>query len=147
MGHSKVSQKSGKSILVIEDDRNFSYALSSALTEAGYQVVTSARPNEALVKLARQKFSCILLDLQLENYSGLKVIQQVRHVNSADTFNFETPIILMSGQLQPDVIHQCRDKVQAILAKPFDLDVILAKVDELATTDTDSTQGQSKRVV
>jgi ActR/RegA family two-component response regulator len=60
--------------------------------------------SEGLMKLNNQKFSCVLLDLQLEKHSGLKLIQQVRNPNSTKQLNADTPIILMSGYLKGDVV-------------------------------------------
>lgn len=122
----------GGAVLIIEDDVDFAKALGDSLKSAGYQIVTSNRPNEAMVKLHRQKFACILVDLQLESYSGLKVIQQVRHPMAKDTLNHDTPILLMSGALNSETIRATAGKVQAVMAKPFDLDAILLKVSEIA---------------
>jgi len=121
-----------KFILIIEDDLYFAQALNEALTELGYIVMTSGRPSDALVKLKNQKFNCVLLDLQLPGSSGIKVMQQMRGTTNIEPLNMSTPIILMSGHLEVESVKAAAGKVQAVLAKPFDLSSILAKVQQLA---------------
>ncbi|MGE4130833.1 MAG: response regulator [Bdellovibrionales bacterium] len=120
-----------KWILVVEDDPDFSESLKLSLTQKGFSVIVSPKVGDALTKLNNQKFLCVLLDLRLEDNSGLKIVQQLRHPNAKDSFNFATPIILVSGALEPDVIKSVATKVQAILAKPFKTDVLVAKINEL----------------
>ena len=124
-----------KSILVVEDDPSFSEALRDSLVNAGFSVVLAARFSEALHKTNNQRFSCILMDLQLETGSGLQAIQLIRKGTAKEGLNYETPIILMSGHLEADIIKAAAGKVQAVMAKPFNTESILAKVKELTAKD------------
>ena len=121
-----------KTILIVEDDPYLSRALSVALVETGYAIVLASRFSDAIYKTNNQRFSCILMDLQIEMGSGLKVIQQIRDP-SKQGINFETPIILMSGHLEADIIKAAAGKVQAVIAKPFNTASVLEKISDLTT--------------
>jgi DNA-binding response OmpR family regulator len=123
-----------KTILIVEDDALLSQALSDTLITAEYSVVSATRLSDALHKTNNQRFACILVDLQLESGSGLNVIQQIRNETAKQSLNFKTPIILMSGYLEPDVIRGIANKVQGVLAKPFDVGAILSKIHELTSS-------------
>ncbi len=126
-----------RSILVIEDDPHLAQALRDSLVQSGFTVVTATRFSEALQKTSNQRFLCILTDLQLETGSGLKVIQSLRNETSKG-LNFDTPVILMSGHLEPEVIKAAAGKVQAILAKPFDVNAIITKIHEITDSKVES---------
>ncbi|MBK7963787.1 MAG: response regulator [Bdellovibrionales bacterium] len=109
-----------KWILLVEDDKAFADLLMADLVKiSDFKMIWAKTLPEGMTKLNNQKFSCILLDLQLEKHSGLKLIQQVRNPNATKQLNADTPIILMSGYLKGDVVVSVATLVQGIIAKPF----------------------------
>ena len=89
-------------ILIIEDDPGFNSILQKSLVQKGYKILSSVSVIEAKAKLRNQKFDCILLDLHLEGGSGESIISTIRG-NKKDA-NFASPVIVMSGFLEPDVV-------------------------------------------
>jgi len=65
------------SLLLIDDDTVFSATLARSLTRRGLTVTTAADASEAMQLLDRQTFDLILLDLNLNGESGLKLLSQI----------------------------------------------------------------------
>ncbi|MBL7671230.1 MAG: response regulator [Bdellovibrionaceae bacterium] len=127
-----------KWILLVEDDKAFADLLMADLVKiSDFKMIWAKTLPEGMTKLNNQKFSCILLDLQLEKHSGLKLIQQVRNPNATKQLNADTPIILMSGYLKGDVVVSVATLVQGIIAKPFKPTDVIQKIrDAIDGTDT-----------
>ena len=115
-------------ILIIEDDRAFSAAIEESLKEKGFRTVNASYVSDALAKLRRQKFECILLDLKLERGgNGQEVIQQVRR--DPKGFNYKTPIIVISGFLTKEFVLELGPTGIYILAKPFSPQDLMKRLD------------------
>ncbi|MDB5968115.1 MAG: histidine kinase [Hydrocarboniphaga sp.] len=66
-------------ILAIEDDLRFSTILRDLVHEMGFQFVAAHSANEGLAAVAAYRPSAILLDINLPDYSGLGVLDQLKH--------------------------------------------------------------------
>lgn len=64
-------------LLLVDDDTVFSATLARSLTRKGMTVCTAADASEALQILHQQSFDLILLDLNLNGESGLKLLSQI----------------------------------------------------------------------
>ena len=113
-------------ILIAEDDPQFLDALAARLSLEGFRVMKAAKLSEALIKLSNQRFDCLLLDLRFGNSSSESLIHQIRSDKSH--FNFKTPILLMSGFLEKDLIVRVGREVTRFLVKPFDIEVMVSEV-------------------
>ena len=116
-------------ILIVEDDASFGTAVLGTLKNRKYQVMLASKVGEAVAKLKNQKFDCILLDMHLETASGESIINNLR--SSKKDINHETPIIVMSGFLEPEVIKRIVRHVQGMLVKPFKPDVLIDKMETI----------------
>ena len=66
-------------ILVVEDDRAFAAILRDLAHEMGFQCVVTHSANEGLAAAEEFNPSAILLDVNLPDYSGLGVLDQLKH--------------------------------------------------------------------
>ena len=114
--------KRGATILVVDDERETTYALQRNLMAHGYTVVMAMSGEEALEVISQQRPDLLLLELLLPGISGLEVCQRVRAVSNL-------PIIVLS------VKDSERDKVEALdigaddyVSKPFGLNEVLARM-------------------
>jgi len=64
-------------LLIIDDDVAFASVLARSLTRRGYQVRHAANPEAALVDVAAEAPSQIILDLNLAGESGLRLLPQL----------------------------------------------------------------------
>lgn len=81
-------------ILVVENDRTLSVALRDSLTAQGYEVMVAVSGEEGL-KVARQEQpDLIILDLMLEQLTGIDVLREIRKDKGWGT---QVKIVVLSG--------------------------------------------------
>ena len=101
-------------ILVVDDDRGLSLALSTLLKAVGHAVETAGDGPDALALLREHDFDIVLLDIGLPTMSGLDVLAQARA--------FATPplVIMMTADDTPEtVLESVRRQAFKFLRKPF----------------------------
>lgn len=78
-------------ILVVEDDQTQRTLIMRAATSAGYVATAAASCAEAMELLMNETFSCMALDLTLEDGDGLDVMEQMTRAGC------QVPVIVISG--------------------------------------------------
>ena len=63
--------------LLVDDDAAFSAVLARVLQRRGEQACTASNGNEAIAQLQNKKIDRVVLDLKLEQESGLAILQQL----------------------------------------------------------------------
>ncbi len=118
----------GKSILIIDDERDIHRALKAVLESAGYTVASALDTMQALMIARQVKPDLVILDIQMPGGGGLKVYERMR-INS----NFVmTPILIYSAVPLADIERQIPQHPNtSLLAKPAHPPVILAAVQKL----------------
>lgn len=110
------------SILIIEDDPDISCSLASFLNSKGYTTTVCESAESALMWLKQNIPTLILLDLMLPGESGLAFFQRIR-----PTLN--TPVIMVTALDDPiDNVVGLELGADDYVAKPFDLNVLLARI-------------------
>ncbi len=64
-------------ILIVDDEPGLRLLYSDELREEGYEVVTAANCNEAAELLAGRDIDLVVLDIQIEQESGLEMLQKI----------------------------------------------------------------------
>src|SRR5262245_60378486 len=102
-----------RSILLVDDDRGLSLALSTLLKDVGHEVTTAGDGPEALGLLRERGFDIVLLDIGLPTMSGLDVLAQARALA-------EPPlVIMMTADDTPEtVLEAVRGQAFRYLRKP-----------------------------
>ena len=113
-------------ILVVEDDRETCRFYQTALETEGHQVDTAFSGEEALAKDAGL-YNIILVDIGLPGgKNGIQVCETIRENNAS------VPICMVTISLDPnDVTASFRGGANGYIVKPFDLDELFARIDEL----------------
>jgi DNA-binding response OmpR family regulator len=99
-------------ILLVEDDADLTDLLTYFLNENGYEVTGCSRGQAALLMLQQSEYDVILLNMKLPDISGNEVLVEISKQE------VKTPVIIVSGNT--DLLQQ-RERVQAVVSKPFDL--------------------------
>jgi len=72
-------QETGRgNVLVLDDDKNFSWGLCEALKDAGYKAASAASSKEGFAKLSDSPVDVVLLDLRLGAEDGVDVLKRVK---------------------------------------------------------------------
>ena len=109
-------------ILIVEDDAPVRNLIGTTLKTHGYDYMTAASGESAVMQASSHNPDVILLDLGLPDIDGVDVIKKVR------TWS-EVPIIVISARTED------KDKIDALdagaddyLTKPFSVEELLARI-------------------
>lgn len=106
---------------MVEDDDSIREALESTLRDEGYQVCAVAHGREALEALRTWPADLILLDLMLPIMDGWVFLAERRRLKLAPRARIA--LVSATGQARTGEVEPLG--VDAVIPKPFDLDVLL----------------------
>jgi two-component system alkaline phosphatase synthesis response regulator PhoP len=116
------------SILIVEDEKHLAAGLRYNLKAEGYEVETVSTAEEALALLndGRHHFDILVLDVMLPGMDGFSLASRLRAQGQF------VPILMLTarGQAQ-DVLRGFEAGADDYLPKPFDLAVLLARLNAL----------------
>lgn len=114
-------------ILVADDEFLLTDMLAAVLEDAGYDVLTAAHGEHAL-RLVRERAPRLLItDFMMPIMNGLELARAIRD----DERIADTPIVLVTGA-QGAAARRHPELFQRVLDKPYDIQQLLAIVEELA---------------
>lgn len=118
--------KNAPKILLIEDDRIISQNLTDFLTQQGFRILHAFTGRDALNLLEMETVDLLLLDINLPDFDGYQICQEVRKKNS------HTPILMLTAY------DELEDKMKGFevgaddyLTKPFFMVEVLARIKSL----------------
>lgn len=112
------------SILVVEDDTSIREILVMVLKEENLTVTSARNGIDALSIIDSEPIDLVVLDLVLPDVSGPSMVQQIRTT-------CPNMRILATSASPPALAVAVAHGVDAVLAKPFELDELLAIVTRL----------------
>ena len=112
-------------VLVVDDDPDILQTLGLCLSSEGYRVLMAANGKEALDILDHEHPSVILLDLMMPVMDGWQFVAELDHRGRRDV-----PLLILSADRSVQG-HAQQLRASGHLAKPFDLDDLLGKVQQL----------------
>ena len=109
-------------ILVVDDDRLMRRSLSIGLQNAGYRTETASSGEEALAKARLIRPQLVLLDIGLPGIDGLETLRALQQ-------SLDAPVIFVTARRRElDEIVGLELGADDYVTKPFDIDVLLARV-------------------
>ena len=117
-------------ILVIDDELVIGKVLCNFLTEAGYAVEYCNNGAEALDKLKQHKYDLVLCDLGMPGVTGWDIMDAIEMLE-------EKPRVgIVTGFLNTvDTFPDKKIKADFIINKPFDLEVVLDRIQQVLERD------------
>jgi CheY-like chemotaxis protein len=109
-------------VLVVDDDPDILDAICDILESEGYRVSRARHGVEALQRVESERPAIILLDLMMPVMDGLTFAQHLRERPQGRAI----PIVVISAEGNPQ--RAAAVGAQGYLAKPFDIDALLAQV-------------------
>jgi DNA-binding response OmpR family regulator len=114
--------------LLAEDETDLAQDVASELTRNGFMVIAVDSASDGALRIQNQKFSVIILDWNLGRQTADLLIQKAR---SGAGDNQYTPIVLISGVLDRDILESVKGNVQKAFVKPFALADLVQAAKEL----------------
>jgi len=115
-----------RAILVVDDDRDHAESIADILASRGFQVEMSFTGEDAVRRSAERPYDLTLMDVKLPGMNGVEAFFEVRRHHPA------APIIMMTGYSVEQLLSQAvLSGAEAILHKPFAVDVLLRAVGEV----------------
>lgn len=111
------SISSVKKVLIVDDEPDLREILAYSFTEWGWKVSEASSGNEATERLSAEGFDLIVSDIRMPGGSGVDLTIAVR-----TKLLLTTPIILVSGFSDIDIVKAKALGAQHLMSKPFDLD-------------------------
>lgn len=113
-------------ILIVEDEKSLADGLRFNFEAEGFLALVAESGEDGLKLLADSAFDVIVLDVMLPGKSGFDVVSELR--NNGDY----TPVLMLTALGRPeDVLLGFEAGADDYLAKPFDLNILVARVNGL----------------
>ena len=115
-------------VLVVEDEAHLAQGLRFNLEAEGYQAEVVGDGEAATEKLLAKKemFDLIVLDIMLPGKDGFSVVSELRAAKNY------VPVLMLTARGRPeDVLKGFASGADDYLAKPFDLSILLARLQGL----------------
>ena len=118
-------------LLLAEDEKEMSAALSAILTHSGYDVDAVYDGQAAVEKALSQSYDCMIFDIMMPKKDGVQALKEIR-----DKGNM-TPVIMLTAKAEID------DRITGLdagaddyLTKPFAMGELLARMRSLTRRST-----------
>ncbi len=113
-------------ILIVEDEEGLVLSLEDRLRSEGYEVVAVGEGVRGESEAAGGTYDLIILDVMLPGRDGFQVCQNLREAG------LQTPILLLTARSTTiDTVMGLRIGADDYLTKPFDMQVLLARIQAL----------------
>ncbi len=113
-------------ILVVEDEANLAQGLLFNLQAEGHEVSVEGDGDSALDRIRRDPFDAVVLDVMLPGKNGFEVSSALRAEG-----NYIPVLMLTARSRSQDVVSGFAAGADDYLPKPFDLNVLLARLNAL----------------
>ena len=111
--------------LIIEDDKILSNNICESLRHK-FEMTQAFDGEEGLSRLLRGDYDVVILDVMMPKLNGFEVLDQIREAGCT------TPVLMLTALGQAsDQVRGLRAGAEDYLSKPFDLDVLQARLDAL----------------
>jgi len=118
----------GAKVLIVDDDSNVLRLMSYIVQQAGYEVLTAENGAAALMAVAGEHPTLLILDLMMPRFDGFEICEQVRgNPNTADI-----KILAVTGFAEPATMRRIVALgADGYVEKPLNVEEFLAKVGRL----------------
>jgi DNA-binding response OmpR family regulator len=115
-----------KKILIVEDEEHIATGLRFNIEAEGHEAFVAEDGDTALEVIGKSRFDAIVLDIMLPGIDGFEIARRMREKEDY------TPILMLTARGRPeDVLKGFEAGTDDYLAKPFELDIFLARLNGL----------------
>ena len=117
-------------VLIVDDELYIRDLVKKILSSRGHTILEAENGNQAISMLREHPVDVAIVDLVLPQKGGIETMMEIR------SFNEKIKLVAVSGKIQTDAESMKRIasqfKVDAVLAKPFDVEQLINLVHDLA---------------
>ena len=114
-------------ILVVEDNKLASRAVSAVLSRKGFIIINASDGNQAMELIEKEDFSLIIMDIHLPYHSGLELIRYLK-----TDLKKNIPVIIISAFSDPSVQKQARELgISDYMVKPINTESLLSRINAI----------------
>ncbi len=115
----------GETILIIDDSNELRALLESILNDSGYTTLSASTAQESLALLSARQPDAILIDLELPDMNGIKVLQELNRQGMT------IPMIMMTAYgSEGTAARALKLGARDYLIKPFTMEEILSSIEQ-----------------
>ena len=108
--------KSGKTILLVDDEKDIRDVLSIALSDMGYHVLTADNANHALLIFAKENPPIVLTDIKMPNMDGIELLKWIKRENP------DTEVVMITGHGDMNLaIKSLKNDATDFITKPINV--------------------------
>lgn len=116
-------------LLAIDDSPTYLTHLASVLTGEGYEVAQAACGNEAMDRIAQERFDCILVDLLMPQMDGIEVCRRIVELKHLQIARQQAVVIMLtSSEAEEDMTRGLEAGADDFVGKSNDLAVLKARI-------------------
>lgn len=113
-------------ILLAEDERDLSGAISEILQMSGYHVDTVYNGEDAYFYVGREDYDLLILDVMMPKMDGFEVVEKMRNESN------QTPVLMLTAKsMLEDKLRGLNIGADDYLTKPFEMKELLARIKAL----------------
>jgi CheY-like chemotaxis protein len=122
-----------KPLVLVVDDNEATCTLVTALLHREFAVEVAVNGAEAIEKIQRARYAAVLLDLRMPEVDGFGVLEFLE----AERRELLSKVLVVTAALSvPELDRVRKHAVAGVVAKPFDVDTLLAAVRQCVGTIT-----------
>ena len=87
-------------LLIVDDESDIREFASSFFKKRGVEILTASGGRQALEIIAKEKPSLVLMDVRMEEMTGIEVLRELRETNT------QTKIIMVTGVEEEEVVKE-----------------------------------------
>ncbi|HKZ57116.1 MAG TPA: response regulator [Thermodesulfovibrionales bacterium] len=113
-------------VLIVDDEEYIRLSLSELLSYIGFEVATAANGEDALKKLAENRFDMAFMDIKIPGMNGVELLGRVRKAYP------DVSVIMMTGYATVEnAVEAVKLGAYDFLRKPYDIEEIKVSVNRL----------------
>lgn len=117
-------------LLLVEDEKNISSALQTALEEFFDKIIIAKNGEEGLKKFKKYSPDLVVTDISMPIMDGLTMSSEIKKVSK------NTPIIVLSAYSEKEKLLEAIDiHINKYLIKPIDVEELLMSIHQIVHTD------------
>lgn len=125
-------------ILIVEDDEKLSKELEKFLSQNGYEISRITSFENIINDILNSKCNMVLLDINLPGNNGEYICKEVRKIS-------EVPIVMITSvDSELDQLISLNYGADDYLTKPFNIQILLAKIATILKRTNSNNKDQSK---